>query len=75
MAEPSTTTTNHDGATLVNPHESQSTETSASSETTKSSSQEKAKALSQTNEQRAAWLVILGAIMVGGVFTSVLKKK
>jgi LPXTG-motif cell wall-anchored protein len=75
IAEPSTTTTNHDGATLVNPHESQSTETSASSETTKSSSQEKAKALPKTNEQRAAWLVILGAIMVGGVFTSVLKRK
>ncbi|EPH59072.1 LPXTG-motif protein cell wall anchor domain protein, partial [Enterococcus casseliflavus 14-MB-W-14] len=73
--EPSTTTTNSDGATLGNSHESQSTDTSAGSEATKSSSQEKVKALPQTNEQRAAWLVILGAIMVGGVFISVLKKK
>jgi len=43
--------------------------------TTTTSSQNNGGVLPQTNEKRAAWLVVLGTIIVSGVLATVFKKK
>lgn len=71
--EPSTTESNNDHSSTS--QTSQSSDQVGGSVTTTTSSQNNGGVLPQTNEKRAAWLVVLGTIIVSGVLVTVFKKK
>ncbi len=71
--EPSTTESNNDHSSTS--QTSQSSDQVGGSVTTTTSSQNNGGVLPQTNEKRAAWLVVLGTIIVSGVLATVFKKK
>ena len=71
--EPSTTESNNDHSSTS--QTSQSSDQVGGSVTTTTSSQNNGGLLPQTNEKRAAWLVVLGTIIVSGVLATVFKKR